>query len=164
MRVSTLMMVFLLMLPGLAKEQLLMTATNDQDKKIDKLSLKFDSEGVPTHLLHSRTGEKTTSYTAESLTEGVVLKRKSGKDLLLLKVLSFDAKKGGAMELKYLYRGVPSMEYRSLKLALKKHKEKWSVHTKDVRDPVKSLVFQANMATLFGRQTAVGIASIKVVH
>lgn len=148
---------------AVAKEQKLLTAANDHDQKVDTLALEVDDSNRPLHLLHRRTGDPEMVYSPEELAGGVVLKRKSGKELLILTILRFDPEKGGEFNLKYLYNGVPPEEYRSLSFSLKRDEGRWSVFSASGAKPVKSLYFQSNIASIFGVPTPVGIRAVKVL-
>lgn len=148
---------------AVAKEQKLLTAANDHDQKVDTLALELDDSNKPIHLVHRRTGDPEMSYSPKELAGGVVLKRKSGKELLILTILKFDPEKGGDFTLKYLYNGVPPVEYRSVSFSLKKDDGRWSVFSSSGERPVKSLFFQSNIASIFGVPTPVGIRAVKVI-
>lgn len=146
----------------LADEQLLLTATNDLDTGVDKLWLRLDTQGEPTHLLHRQEGKSEKTYTPSALEKGVVLRRQSGKDLLVLRTESFEASKGATIVITYLYNGIPPAAHRSMKLQLRRVKDKWRVFKDGSDESVGSMRFLANLASVFGFQQAVGIREIQL--
>lgn len=164
MRTLIALLILLVAGTGLAEEQLLMKAANDQDSKVDSLLLRLDEKGRPTHLLHRRSKGRESIYTPQNLAQGVVLRKQSGYDLLVLRTLKFDPESGAKIELRYLYSGVPPQEYRTLTLSLKKSGKLWSLFKSGESNPIKSLMFQANLASIFGVMQPVGIRAVKVLH
>ena len=147
-----------------AEEQLLLTATNDQDSNVDKLILRLDKMGQPTHLIHRQSGKAEKSYSPGTLSKGVVLRRQSGKDLLKLTSMKFDPAKGASVVLDYLYSGIPPAEYKASNFALKREKGKWALYEPSGKKPLKRLHFVANTATVLGFQQAVGIREVKYLY
>lgn len=147
-----------------AEDQLLLTATNDQDQNVDKLLLRLNKKGEPTHLVHRRTGKDTSAYTPVELSKGVVLRRQMGKDLLLLKTTQFNPSNGAAVVMNYLYSGLPPEQYKNLRFDLKRRNGKWFLFKDGAKKPLRKLHFMANMGTVFGIPQAVGIRQIKLLH
>ena len=146
----------------MAKEQLLLSASNDIDSGEDQLVVLLDSKDRPTELIHRQTGKPERSYSPAQLKQGVVLRKQSGKDLLVLKATDFDPDSGAKIEIRYLYSGLPPATFKSLNLELSKRKKRWVVTQGKSSKPVKSLRFFANIATAFGFEKAIGIKSITV--
>ena len=155
------MLVFLLQ-PVLAKDQFLVKATNDQDKSVDELSLRVDKNGRLTHLLHIPSGRAQLVYSPGQLKNGVVLRRKSGRDLVTLKMQQFSPEKGAKVLLTYLYSAVPMESYRSLTLELTQDKDGgWCL--KDSKGTkIGSMHIKANMASVMGYRQAVGIQALEL--
>lgn len=151
----------LLALPAVAKDQFLVKATNDQDKSVDELSLRIDKNGKLTHLLHVPSGRAQIAYSPNQLKTGVVLRRKSGRDLVVLKMQQFSPDKGAKVLLTYLYSAVPMESYRSLTLELAHDKDGWFL--KDSKGKrVGSMHIKANMANVLGYRQAVGIQTLEL--
>ena len=147
--------------PALAKDQFLVKATNDQDKSVDELSLRVDKSGRLTHLLHIPSGKAQIAYSPDQLKSGVVLRRKSGRDLVTLKMQQFSPEKGAKVLLTYLYSAVPMESYRSLTLELAQDKTGWCL--KDSKgNKIGSMHIKANMASVMGYRQAVGIQALEL--
>lgn len=145
-----------------AEEQLILTATNDQDAKVDTLYLRLDSKGQATHLVHRASGVKERVYTSSTIEKGVVLKRKSDRDLIVLSTKDFKPKAGGAFVLRYLYTGLPPQEYRSEVFQIENKNGSWAVYQGKVDKPISAILFRANTVTAFGLTKAVGIKDIQI--
>lgn len=156
-----LMVAVFLALPALAEDQLLVKATNDQDKSVDELSLRIDKSGRLTHLLHIPSGRTQIAYSPGQLKSGVVLRQKSGRNLVTLKMQQFSPDKGAKVLLTYLYSAVPMESYRSLTLELTQDKDGWVLKdSKGTR--VGSMHIKANMASVMGYRQAVGIQALEL--
>lgn len=164
MRRTVYLCLLFLLLVGIAsaKEQFLIKATNDQDSTVDELALKLDERGRLTHLLHTRSNGKTYSYAPPALAKGVVLRRKSGRDLITLKTTQFSPDKGADVVLTYLYSAVPTEQRRALKLKLVRDKEKWTLASPSGK-AIQSLYIKANVASVMGFTQAIGIAELKLI-
>lgn len=150
-----------LMPPALAKDQFLIKATNDQDKSVDQLSLRIDKSGRLTHLLHIPSGRAQIAYSPGQLKRGVVLRQKSGRNLVILKMQQFLPDKGAKVLLTYLYSAVPMERYRTLTLEIAQGKDGWCL--KDSKgDKVGSMHIKANMASVLGYRQAVGIQALEL--
>ena len=147
--------------PALAKDQFLVKATNDQDKSVDELSLRIDKSGRLTHLLHIPSGRAQIAYSPGQLKSGVVLRQKSGRDLVTLKMQQFSPDSGAKVLLTYLYSAVPVESYRSLTLELTQDKDGWFL--KDSKGSrVGSMHIKANIASVMGYRQAVGIQALEL--
>lgn len=144
-----------------AKDQFLIRATNDQDTKVEELAIRVDKSGRLSHLLHSSSGRTQAAYTAQQLKNGVVLKKKSGRDLVSLKMQRFSPEKGASVVLTYLYSAVPMDSYQSIKLDLVKDKGEWVLKDSKGRR-LSSLHIRANMANVLGYRQAVGIRQLEL--
>jgi hypothetical protein len=149
---------------SLGKEQKLLTATNDEDESRDTLLLDVDSQGRPGRLIHRRTGHPERRFSVSQLREGVVLRQKSGQDLLLLKLLDFDPERAADIKLTYLYSGLPPARYKSLSLELERSDGKWSVYHGDSRKPVESMRFLGHRVSVLGLQKTVGIREVRMLR
>lgn len=148
----------------LAEDQLLLEATNDRDTHVDRLFLRVDEGGCPTHLLHRQSGKAEKIYATKRLEKGVVLRHESGNDVLTLKTLRFDPEKGAAVILRYLYSGIPPAEYRSVKLVMKRKGGIWSLFQEQTAKPLRAIHFQTNIASVFGIQKSIGIRAIRLLR
>lgn len=159
-------LLILLVLCGLAsaKEQELVTATNDQDSKLEKLSLELNERGQPVRLVHYRGGGGVARYDSKQLAMGVVLRRQAGRDAVKLNSVRFDPATGGVFQIHYLYSGVPPEEYRSLTLSLKKEGKSWALYLSQDDRPIKELSLLVNRKSLMGYSKVVGIREIKTLY
>lgn len=146
----------LTVLPLGAEDQFLLRATNDQDSSVDELSLRLDPRGRLTHLLHIPSGRSQIAYSPVELERGVVLREKSGRDLVVLKMLKFSPERGATVLLNYLYSAVPIESRRSLELGLVREGDDWVLKDSN-GDSVASMHIKANIATVLGYRQPVGI-------
>lgn len=136
-----------------------MRATNDQDASVDELSLRLDGKGRLTHLLHIPSGREQIAYSPNELQKGVVLRKKSGRDLVVLKMLKFSPERGATVLLTYLYSAVPMESHRSLSLKLVHDKNEWVLKDSD-GNRIASMYIKANIATVLGYRQPVGIEKL----
>ncbi len=161
---NTLMIAMMLCGLALAKEQELITATNDQDTQLEKLSLELNEKGQPVRLVHYRGSGGISRYDSKQLAKGVVLRRQSGKDAVKLNSVRFDPASGGLFRIHYLYSGVPPEEYRSLTLSLKREGATWALYAGKDDRPVRELNLLVNRKSLMGYKKVVGIREIKTLY
>lgn len=150
---------FLFALPVQAEDQFLIRATNDQDSTVDELSLRMDGKGRLTHLLHVPSGREQLSYSPDELKRGVVLRKKSGRDLIVLKMQKFSPERGATVLLSYLYSAVPTETRRSVDLSLVREGKDWVLKDSAGKTLV-SMHIEANIATVLGYRQPVGIAKL----
>lgn len=161
---ASICLLLLLTASSWAEDQILVKATNDKDAVKDKLLLRLDSSGDLSRLVHKASKKKVKIFTPEDLKSGAVLRKESGRDLILLKIRNFDPKRGASVTLSYLYSGIPPSEYREITMALRKKDGRWSLYDGKSKKPVKALRFLTNYAGVFGYVQPVGIKEIQIVR
>jgi hypothetical protein len=145
--------------PTWGEDQFLVRATNDQDSSVDNLSLRLDGQGRLTHLLHIPSGRSEIAYKPAELKRGVVLREKSGRELIVLKMQQFSPERGATVVLTYLYRAVPMESYRTLKLKLVHDNGEWALRDSK-GGKVASMHIKANIASVLGYSQPVGIQKL----
>lgn len=161
-KIGTALILLFLIIPALAEEQTLVLATSDKDKRVEKLCLKLDDTGEPTHLVQHMAKGGERSFTASQLAGGVVLRKESGRDVIKLSSLRFDPKRGGLFQIRYLYNGIPPEQYETVTLRLKREGEKWGLYFGKNKDPIKGLHFVSNFKSVFGLKKRIGILSVNL--
>lgn len=145
-----------------AKENILLTITNDEDKEVTRFVAETDSDDRIIKKFHQDTfdarGKHLKRITTESRnlknTSGMVLKSQDKYVVVALKCQNFDEQQGGAINIDTLYNGATG-ERRQYAIDLTKDKASWSVYVKNQK--VKSMHLQSNKVMLIG---TVGIKNI----
>ncbi|MGE0493196.1 MAG: hypothetical protein AB7S38_28560 [Vulcanimicrobiota bacterium] len=151
----------LLVAPGLADQQVLLTTTSDRDSERDVLRLELDSSGHPLALIQVR-DKKETHFTQADLEQGAVLKHEAGRDVAILYADSFDPEKGGRFRLHYLVSGIPPVSYDDFYLHLKPDSDgSWHLYLPGRAKPLKRLHFVLNRVGALGYQKIIGIKTIR---
>ena len=155
----------LLTLASWAGEYEILTATSDQDTKVDRLLLVLDERQRATHLIHRRQNSDDRRYTEAQLRNGVALKEQAGKKVIELSTVKFKPERGGKILVRYLVNGLPPASYASKTLKVeRKGKTGWGVF--DGRDsrPIKTIHFLVNKLAVFGVEQVVGIRKIRLIR
>ncbi|MCK6595763.1 MAG: hypothetical protein L6Q33_11220 [Bacteriovoracaceae bacterium] len=145
-----------------AKENILLTITNDEDKEVTRFVAETDADDRIIKKFHQDTfdarGKLLKRISAESRNlknnNGMVLKAQDKYVVVALKCQNFDEQQGGDINIDTLYNGATG-ERRQYSIELSKDKAAWSVYVKDQK--VKSMHLQSNKVMLIG---TVGIKNI----
>lgn len=145
-----------------AKENILLTITNDEDKEVTRFVAETDADDRIIKKFHQDTfdarGKLLKRISAESRNlknnNGMVLKAQDKYVVVALKCQNFDEQQGGDINIDTLYNGATG-ERRQYSIELSKDKAAWSVYMKDQK--VKSMHLQSNKVMLIG---TVGIKNI----
>jgi len=145
-----------------AKENILLTITNDEDKEVTRFVAETDSDDRIIKRFHQDTfdgrGKHLKRISADSRnlkqSNGMVLKAQDKYVVVALKCQNFDEQQGGAINIDTLYNGATG-ERKQYSIELTKDKTSWSVYVKNQK--VKSMHLQSNKVMLIG---TVGIKNI----
>ncbi len=141
---------------GLASEQLLVVASNDHDSVKDVLSLELNQDNQPVFLIHRQAGQ-TYRYDVAQIREGITLRQQRGRDVVRLKAVEFSPEQGGQFQLTYLIQAVPTQQYGSLVLDLRRSGPKWQLY--HAQRAVNSFRFLVKTLSLVG---PVGIRAVQL--
>lgn len=121
--------------------------------------LGLDSDGRVTEIHYSDTENHFENYEVGKLETGIVLMRRSGKDVVSIIAKGVDTKSGGPVSMHYLYSAI-SGEYRSFEMEIDREGAEWKAYHVDAsgRHAFRNLFFHKNEAFLVG---VVGISSIE---
>lgn len=127
-------------------EQWLVGVSSDalpgQDSNLN-VEISFDLE-IQRFLHRTKEGD-VREYTPEAVSRSVVLYKKSGRDVLILKSKDFDPWHGGTFTLKYLTSGITG-SYGTTELELQRLGNNWRIWVSDNsgRRPVAQIFLQKN--------------------
>lgn len=135
-----------------AGTQKLAYITNQEDGDVINLLLITDSHQDATHLkmIHKHSNGKvyaTNLYSAKKVSNGVVIYKKKGRDIVKLKSRNFSAHQGGDVSLDYLVSGI-SGRRSNLSLDLSRDGDAWSLKVN--RSPIKKMHFVSNKKAFIG--------------
>jgi hypothetical protein len=129
----------------------LLHVTTDADHSEANLSLILDKNADLVQLRYVNTDGADLRFNRDDLIKGVVLIRKSNRDIIKLQIdTDFDLVEGGAVNLSYLYNGLTGT-YRDFPIRLTRSGHQWSVQT-DQGKSFKSMFLHARkwMGELIG--------------
>lgn len=89
--------------------------------------------------------------------EGVVLKKKKGRKIVIMRGHNCDPVLGGALELDFLYNGITNSR-KKFHMELVRDNDEWKIHVKD--QPVSHLHFKVHRKRFVG---VIGIKRVQIV-
>lgn len=152
----------LLTIGALADEQELIRTTSDKDNVVETFSLETDAKGQLARLWQRVEGKPDRGYTLEQLQKGVVLRQEDGREAVRFRAVKVEPGQGGSFRMDYLYSAVPSEQYRSMALELRKDKSVWSLFSGSDKRPIKGLHFLTNVTSFLGMKQIIGIREVQV--
>lgn len=112
-------------------QQLLVSATNDEDKEVTKLYLELDQYNdivsiTKQTVLHGKVSASENFITKDGANDFVLVKMK-GRNILSLGSSNFSSHNGGNISLIFLYSGITST-FKSLDVDLARDGDTWSLY------------------------------------
>lgn len=144
-----------------AEEIAILTVLNDEDSAITTIYVDVDEDNEIQAFRKEEVMNNdvltSESYGSELGYAGVVLFRKKGRDVVVLKSLNADAVNGGALEIDYLYNGITGSR-KLYRLELDRTSDSWQV----IRQGriVETLHFRSHKKPFVG---TVGIKRIDII-
>ena len=160
--VTTSILSILLVLCASAEEQELIRTTSDKDSVVETFSIETDAKGQLARLWQRVEGKPDRSYTLEQLQKGVVLRQEGGREAVRFRAVKVEPDQGGSFRMDYLYSAVPSEQYRSMALELRKDSSIWGLFSGSDKRPIKGLHFLTNVTSFLGMKKIIGIRDVQV--
>lgn len=146
----------------LAKEQVLATITNDENKEVFLFVANTDDTTqtlkafYKDDYLNGKKTEREVLPTKELTQEGVVLDKRGDHNVISLKSDNFDFSRGGTVVIDTLFNGVTG-ERKEYELELAKDKNGWKLFNK--RASISKLHIEVNKKAIIG---TIGVKNIRM--
>jgi hypothetical protein len=140
--------------------QLLCTVATDAFPEKTTIRILLNENGDANGLLVEGPNE-TDHFTINQLKTGATIVSVDGRSVVAIIANDLDVKSGGKLIIKYLYNGIPPVEYKGREFEVIRNGQDWSLSTNDKsgRRIFNLMYFQTN--TFFGKTIGIEKLSVK---
>lgn len=146
---------------AMAKDQLIVTATNQEDSEVTKLYLGLDQDNdIKDFKVKGFRGNKearSSTFKTDDGRSGILLAEMKGREIVKLFSNNFSDHQGGNIEVEYLTNGITGRRERQ-EFDLMRNGDQWALYFQG--RPVSKLKFLSNRKAFVG---TIGVKEIQVV-